>query len=91
PVVNTQQIGWYSRAGAVVTGSSPAGNNVNQLVHTFLMNYMSASGLIAPDNMGAFLQIFTDLGINHGLGDLTNEAYVQTLMALSPIAPPPPP
>ncbi|MDH5181403.1 MAG: general secretion pathway protein GspF, partial [Gammaproteobacteria bacterium] len=87
PVVNTNQIGWYSRQGAVVTASSPAANNVNQLVNTVLLNYMSASGMLEAST-APFFNIFNQLGFNHGLGDT---ASIDRLTALRPIAPPPPP
>lgn len=40
----SSQIGYFRRDGDVETGSSPAANSVNQLVHTVLLNYMALHG-----------------------------------------------
>lgn len=85
----TRQLGWFSRDASVVRNSSPAADNVNLLVNTVLLNYMSASGLITPGPMGdisAFQQIFDDLLIPHGLNN-----NIDNLMAFGGIAPEPPP
>jgi hypothetical protein len=42
PTMN--QIGWYSGDGSVVTSSSPAGNAVNLLAETVILNYMALHG-----------------------------------------------
>jgi len=63
----TNQLGWFSRDASVVRSSSPAADNVNSLVNTVLLNYMSASGMLSA-GLGPFEQIFTELGISHGLG-----------------------
>jgi hypothetical protein len=39
-----QQIGYFAASGDVVNSSSPAANNVNLLVQTVLLNYMSLHG-----------------------------------------------
>lgn len=59
----TRQIGVFSNNGSVVTGSSPAANNVNLLVNTVILNYMALNG-----DTGAFPGIFPP-GVGHGLGN----------------------
>jgi hypothetical protein len=44
PVVRNQQIGFMRSDGSVETASSPAANNVNQLVQTVVLNYMALNG-----------------------------------------------
>lgn len=39
-----QQIGWFKSDGSVETASSPAANNVNQLVQLVALNYMALHG-----------------------------------------------
>ena len=46
----SQQIGYFSADGSVVSTSSPAANSVYQLVQTVVLNYM---GLLGSDNMFA--------------------------------------
>lgn len=41
---NRRQIGAFSREGDVITSSSPAANNVNQLVNMVILNYMALNG-----------------------------------------------
>ncbi|TGN41382.1 general secretion pathway protein GspF [Marinobacter confluentis] len=41
PVVRNQQIGYMRSDASVETASSPAANNVNQLVQTVVLNYMA--------------------------------------------------
>jgi len=43
----SQQIGYFSADGSVVSTSSPAANSVNQLVQTVILNYM---GLLGSDS-----------------------------------------
>ena len=43
----SQQIGFFSTTGSVVSTSSPAANSVNQLVQTVILNYM---GLLGTDS-----------------------------------------
>jgi hypothetical protein len=49
----SQQIGYFSADGSVVTTSSPAANSVYQLVQTVILNYM---GLLGSD--GSFASTF---------------------------------
>jgi hypothetical protein len=41
---STQQIGYFTADGSVVSTSSPAANSVDSLVQTVLLNYMGLSG-----------------------------------------------
>ncbi len=72
-----QQIGFMRPSGDVETASSPAANNVNQLVQTVILNYMALHG-----EQGNFAQLFTDNGLSHGLG---NAASLDALTAFQPI------
>jgi len=58
-----RQIGYFSPDASVVTTSSPAANNVNLLVNTVVLNYMSING-----DIGQFASLFP----NHGLGNIDN-------------------
>ncbi|HID50208.1 MAG TPA: general secretion pathway protein GspF [Chromatiales bacterium] len=58
-----RQIGYFSADGSAVTSSSPAANNVNLLVNTVVLNYMSING-----DINQFATLFP----NHGLGNLNN-------------------
>ncbi len=62
PVAARNQIGFMRSDGSVETASSPAANNVNQLVQTVLLNYMALHG-----EQGSFGSVFT----GHGLGNST--------------------
>src|SRR5882672_5959973 len=44
PAARHQQIGYYRASGDIETASSPAGNAVNLLVETVLLNYMALHG-----------------------------------------------
>ncbi|VAW79116.1 FIG00785185: hypothetical protein, partial [hydrothermal vent metagenome] len=55
------QIGAFSGDGSVITSSSPAANNVNLLVETVILNYMSMTGQI-----GQFPTLFNGFGSNPG-------------------------
>ena len=44
PVADRHQIGFMRSNGSVETASSPAANNVNQLVQTVVLNYMALHG-----------------------------------------------
>ncbi|MEW8051381.1 MAG: hypothetical protein AB2809_13495, partial [Candidatus Thiodiazotropha sp.] len=67
-----QQIGHFSADGAVDNGSSPAANNVNQLVLTVALNYLALHG-----EQGQFNTLFgTSLG---------NTAMLDSLTAFNPI------
>jgi len=59
PSIIGRQLGRFSADASVVTSSSPAANNVNLLVNTVLLNYMSLNGEIAT---------FASTFPNHGLG-----------------------
>lgn len=72
-----QQIGYMRPSGDVETASSPAANNVNQLVQTIILNYMALHG-----EQGNFAQLFTSQGLTHGLG---NAASMDALTAFEPI------
>jgi hypothetical protein len=63
PVARTNnQIGYMRSDASVETSSSPAANNVNQLVQTVLLNYMALHG-----EQGNFASAFPA----HGLGNAT--------------------
>ncbi|MEM7365781.1 MAG: hypothetical protein AAF525_17315 [Pseudomonadota bacterium] len=68
-----QQLGWYRPDGAVETASSPAANNVNQLVQTVALNYMALHGTQAD---------FGSMFPGHGLG---NSVIQDSLTAFAPI------
>lgn len=68
-----QQIGWFRGEGSVETASSPAANNVNQLVQTVLLNYLALHG-----EQGGFGTLFP----GHGLGNATMQ---DRLTAFQPI------
>ena len=73
-----QQIGFMRASGDVETASSPAANNVNQLVQTVVLNYMALHG-----EQGRFAQLFSpDNNLSHGLG---NAAALDALTAFQPI------
>jgi hypothetical protein len=71
PTMN--QIGWYSGDGAVVTSSSPAGNAVNLLVETVILNYMALHG-----EEGQFQSKIPGSGLSAGQYD--------RLMAFAPLS-----
>ena len=73
PTAIRNQIGWMREDGNVETSSSPAANNVNQLVQTVLLNYMALHG-----EQGQFDSRFT----GHGLG---NSASLDRLIGVAPI------
>lgn len=72
-----QQIGYMRPSGDVETASSPAANNVSQLVQTVILNYMALHG-----EQGNFAQLFTSRGLTHGLG---SAASLDALTAFQPI------
>lgn len=72
-----QQIGYMRPSGDVETASSPAANNVNQLVQTVILNYLALHG-----EQGNFAQLFTSRGLSHGLG---SAASMDALTAFEPI------
>ncbi len=67
-----QQIGYMSADGAVMRGATPAANNVPNLVHTVLLNYMALHG-----EQGLFTQTFGPV--------LGNAAMMDSLTAFTPI------
>lgn len=72
-----QQIGYMRPSGDVETASSPAANNVNQLVQTVILNYMALHG-----EQGRFAEMFAEKGLTHGLG---NGESMDALTAFQPI------
>lgn len=73
PVAIRNQIGYMRPDASVETASSPAANNVNQLVQTVLLNYMALHG-----EQGQFGTRFS----GHGLG---NSTLQDSLIGLAPI------
>ncbi|MET0029267.1 MAG: hypothetical protein ABW101_16680 [Candidatus Thiodiazotropha sp.] len=67
-----QQIGYFTADGAVDNGSSPAANNVNQLVLTVALNYLALHG-----EQGQFTSLFGS--------SLGNAAMLDSLTAFNPI------
>ncbi|MET0088710.1 MAG: hypothetical protein ABW068_01610 [Candidatus Thiodiazotropha sp.] len=67
-----QQIGYFTADGAVDNGSSPAANNVNQLVLTVALNYLALHG-----EQGQFTSLFGS--------SLGNTAMLDSLTAFNPI------
>jgi hypothetical protein len=61
PVARNQQIGFMRSDASVETASSPAANNVNQLVQTVVLNYMALNG-----DEGRFGEVMN----GHGLGNV---------------------
>jgi hypothetical protein len=74
PEVINHQIGFMRADASVETASSPAANNVNQLVQTVVLNYMALNGQIGD---------FDAVMPGHGLG---NAASRDRLIGLSSIA-----
>ncbi|MFQ6006580.1 MAG: hypothetical protein ACE5OQ_13885 [Woeseia sp.] len=68
-----QQIGYFDAGGSVQRAATPAGNNVNLLVNTVILNYMALHG-----DEGNFATLFP----NHGLG---NTALRDSLTAFEQI------
>ena len=73
PAGRHQQIGYYRASGDIETASSPAGNAVNLLVETVLLNYMALHG-----EQGQFSTLFP----GNGLGSATLQ---DSLTAFNPI------
>jgi hypothetical protein len=69
-----QQIGYFRADGSVETASSPAANNVNLLVETVILNYMSLNG-----DIGLFPGLFT------GFGASPSAALLDSLTAFGPL------
>jgi len=68
-----QQIGYFRASGDIETAGSPAGNAVNLLVETVILNYMALHG-----QQGSFSTTFP----NHGLG---SPALRDSLTAFNPL------
>ena len=77
-VRSSRQIGSMTAGASVVTTSSPAANNVNQLVNLVMLNYMALNGPSAPfpDVISEFKSVFP----NHGLG---NDASLNNLITFA--------
>jgi hypothetical protein len=73
PVAIRNQIGFMRSDGSVETASSPAANNVNQLVQSVALNYMALHG-----EQGRFANTFP----GHGLG---NAALQDSLIGMGSI------
>ncbi len=73
PTAIRNQIGFMRPDASVETSSTPAANNVNQLVQTVLLNYMALHG-----EQGNFAGLFP----GHGLGSVTVQ---DSLIGLEPI------
>ncbi len=69
------QIGAFSGDGSVITSSSPAANNVNLLVETVILNYMSMTKQI-----GQFPTLFNGFGTN------PSSILLDSLTAFGPLA-----
>jgi len=69
------QIGAFSGDGSVITSSSPAANNVNLLVETVILNYMSMTNQI-----GTFPSLFNGFGAN------PSSVLLDSLTAIGPLA-----
>jgi len=70
-----RQIGAFSGDGSVITSSSPAANNVNLLVETVILNYMSMTNQI-----GQFPTLFSGFGSN------PSAVLLDSLTAFGPLA-----
>jgi len=68
------QIGAFSGDGSVITSSSPAANNVNLLVETVILNYMSMTNQI-----GQFPTLF------NGFGASPSSVLLDSLTAFGPL------
>jgi hypothetical protein len=68
------QIGAFSGDGSVITSSSPAANNVNLLVETVILNYMSMVG-----RRGDFPTLF------NGFGATPSSVLLDSLTAFGPL------
>lgn len=73
PAVRHHQIGFMRADASVETASSPAANNVNQLVQTVVLNYMALNG-----EEGNFENVMP----GHGLGNSTSR---ERLVGIEPI------
>jgi len=69
-----RQIGAFTGDGSVITSSSPAANNVNLLVETVILNYMSMTNQI-----GQFPTLF------NGFGSNPSSVLLDSLTAFGPL------
>ena len=74
----TQQIGYFSADGSVVSTSSPAANSVDSLVQTVLLNYMGLSGTDA--NFPSAFQSWTSMP--QALGSASQLAALTVFQAI---------
>ena len=78
-----QQLGWFRPDASVETVGTPAANNVNLLVETVILNYMSLHGDIGgSDHISTFLSTFPD----QNLGSATNDTMIRRLTAFNGLA-----
>lgn len=73
-----RQIGFMRGSGDVETSSSPAANNVEQLVQMVVLNYMALHGEI-----GQFADTFDTEGLRQGLG--SSQSVLENYVAFEPI------
>src|SRR6202011_3597458 len=73
------QIGSFNSDGSINTSSSPAGNNVLNLVQMVVLNYMALHGSNA---ISAFPSLYPSPNLNNTLG---SGAALQPLIAFNPI------
>jgi hypothetical protein len=76
----TQQIGYFTADGSVVSTSSPAANSVDSLVQTVLLNYMGLSGTDA--NFPSVFQSWTSQP--QGLGSASQLAALTVFQPVYP-------
>jgi hypothetical protein len=76
----TQQIGYFTADGSVVSTSSPAANSVDSLVQTVLLNYMGLSGTDA--NFASAFQSWTSQP--QGLGSASQLAALTVFQPVYP-------
>lgn len=77
PALRRRQIGFMRDDASVETSSSPAANNVQQLVQTVMLNYMALH-----NQQDQFNSVYQNLGLAHGLG---SGAMQDSLIAFDPI------
>jgi hypothetical protein len=73
-----QQIGYMRGSGDVETSSSPAANNVDQLVQMVILNYMALH-----DEIGQFADNFNTEGLTQGLGSAAE--LLENYVAFNPV------
>lgn len=77
PAALRNQIGYMREDASVETASSPAANNVQQLVQTVMLNYMALHG-----QQDDFDSVYQQHGLSHGLGNRDRQS---ALIAFEPI------